>query len=345
MNKYESLFAIFAALGLDFLIGDPVFALHPVRLLGNLACKAETWSRRLLGCESSRVSNGTREKALPILRLRLAGMLSWFIVTIPAACIPLAGHRLLLKCGFMPVFIWDSLIIWASFAIKDLVQHAREVTLALERDVLENKGGTQPHHGRKAVSLLVGRDPEKLDSEGVARACIESVAESSVDSIASPLLYAVLLGPWAALLYRAINTMDSIFGHKNDRYRYFGWWAARSDDVANFIPARFSALAACLCASFVGGSILEAWNIFITYRKAHESPNSGHPEAAYAGVLNLKLGGPTWYPEGLVDKPWIHPEGKAPDTSDIARALRLLYWNTAVTILVLSLCFLAFAVL
>lgn len=342
MNKYEPFFAIFIAFGLDTLIGDPVFALHPVRLLGNLAYKAEAWSRRLLSCESFTVPHGPLASPQHSLRLRLAGMLTWFIVIIPAICIPLAGRLLLQTWGFIPVLIWDSLVIWASFALKDLVQHARRVALALERDALEPNGATQPQYGRKAVSLLVGRDPEKLDLEGVSRACIESIAESSVDSIASPLLYAMLFGPWAALLYRAINTMDSLFGHKNERYRYFGWWAARSDDVANFVPARLASLWACVCSVLVGGSIRDTWRVFVSYRKAHESPNSGHPEAAYAGALNLRLGGPTWYSDGLVDKPWIHPEGKAPGITDIEKAIRLLYWNTTATVFFLTLLSLAF---
>ena len=345
MNKYEPLFAIFIALGLDTLIGDPVFALHPVRLLGNLAYKAEAWSRRLLRCESFTVPHGLEKSPRHSLKLRLAGMLAWFIVIIPAICIPLAGRLLLLKWGFIPVLIWDSLVIWASFALKDLVQHARRVALALERDALDQNGATHPQYGRKAVALLVGRDPEKLDSEGVSRACIESIAESSVDSIASPLFYGMLFGPWAAMVYRAINTMDSLFGHKNERYRYFGWWAARLDDVANFVPARLSSLCACVCAPLVKGSSREAFRVFLAYRKAHESPNSGHPEAAYAGVLNLRLGGPTWYSEGLVDKPWIHPEGKASRTADIERAIRLLYWNSAVTVFFLSLLYLLSAIL
>lgn len=312
------------ALLLDALIGDPPVPWHPVRLLGHLAAWAEKIARRLFCGGFGMVS-----KASPV-RLRLAGMLAWFLVVIPAAMLPVLFHRALVSLGPLPAILGDSLVIWASFAIKDLVLHARRVQDALELD-----GEGNPVQGRQAVSMLVGRDPDRLDREGVARACIESVAESSVDSIASPLFFAIVFGPWAAFLYRAINTMDSLFGHKNERYRYFGWWAARSDDIANFIPARLSSLLACICAPLVGGHIRHALGVFFAYRKAHESPNSGHPEAAYAGALNLKLGGPTWYPEGLLQKPWINDQGRAATPADIRRAIRLLYANTALTVLLL----------
>lgn len=332
------LLALFCALILDALIGDPVFPLHPVRLLGNLAVWAESWTRRMFRCQLD--DSGTSAAGSSPVRLRIAGIAAWLLVALPAACIPLVLHSLLKKLGPLPVFLADSLIIWASFAIKDLAKHAKRVQNALEQD-----GEGPPLQGRRAVSMLVGRDTEKLDKQGVARACIESIAESSVDSVASPLLYAILLGPWAAFLYRAINTMDSLFGHKNERYRYFGWWSARSDDVANLIPARLSAFLACVAAPLVGSRVQAALRIFFIYRNTHESPNAGHPEAAYAGVLNLRLGGPTWYREGLIEKGWIHPTGREPSPQDISRAIRLLYWNAAECILILCLFILVSAIL
>ena len=337
-SPLHRMFTLLSALVLDSLIGDPVFPFHPVRLLGNFAVWAETWSRRLFRCQFDG-SNTTAADTSP-LRLRIAGLVAWFVVSLTAVCVPLIIHTLFKRLGCLPVFLADSLIIWASFAIKDLVVHAKQV-----QDGLEQDGDGPPLKGRQAVSMLVGRDTEKLDTKGVARACVESIAESSVDSMASPLLYAALLGPWAALLYRAINTMDSLFGHKNSRYRYFGWWAARTDDVANFIPARLSGFLTCLFAPLFGSKVQTALRIFLVYRKTHESPNAGHPEAAYAGVLDLRLGGPTWYREGLVEKGWIHPLGKNPAPQDINRAIRLFYLNAAGYNLILCLLLLLSAIL
>jgi adenosylcobinamide-phosphate synthase len=320
----ERLGSVGTALLIDLLIGDPVFPWHPVRIIGKLAQRAETISRKLFTCEVDHPNPTYKEQQ----RLRCAGVLAWMLVMIPATVFPLFIHVLLNSFGYIPAILGDGMIIWASFALKDLAFHAKKVYHALAED--ENG---PLYQGRIAVAHLVGRDPEKLDTEGVARACVESIAESSVDSIAGPLFYAIVFGPWASMAYRAINTMDSLFGHKNTRYKFFGWWSARSDDVANFVPARIASFLGCLCAPLVGGRVGSALNIFWHYRKAHESPNAGHPEAAYAGILHLRLGGPTWYPEEKIDKPWINPHGNRVDASDIVKALSLLYWNSAITII------------
>jgi adenosylcobinamide-phosphate synthase len=215
-----------------------------------------------------------------------------------------------------------ALIVWASVAPRDLARHALRVKAALEADLAE--GDAEPRRGRAAVAMLVGRDVSRLDYAGVARACVESVAESSVDGAAAPLFWALLLGPWAAFAYRAANTMDSMFGHKDGRYYSFGLVAARADDALNWVPARIAGLLACLGAPAVGGRVGLALRVYRRYRSAHESPNAGHPEAAYAGALGLRLGGPTAYAEGLIRKPWMLPEGRDAGPEDIGRALRLL---------------------
>ena len=136
---------------------------------------------------------------------------------------------------------------------------------------------------------------------------------------------------WAAFAYRAVNTMDSMFGHKDERYLHFGLVPARADDVANWLPARISSILACTLAPLVGGSASSAFHSFFRWRLAHESPNAGHPESAYAGALGLRLGGPSRYAEGVIDKPWINPTGGEARALDIARATRLMYAQTVLS--------------
>ncbi|MBU0934485.1 MAG: cobalamin biosynthesis protein [Spirochaetes bacterium] len=185
--------------------------------------------------------------------------------------------------------------------------------------------------------MIVGREVSKLDSTGCCRAAIESVAESSIDGAAAPLFWAAVLGPWGAFLYRAINTMDSLFGHKNERYRWFGFTAAKMDDFFNVIPARLSSLLAILLAPAVCGSSTKGLRIFKKERLHHASPNAGHPEAAYAGILGIRLGGPIRYAEGPLEKPWFNAAGNACEPADITRSVRLMFVQTGCSALLFLL--------
>lgn len=320
--------AIAGGLVLDALIGDPAVSWHPVRSLGRLAEAAEKASRRLFGAPALAAEAGRSVARPSSLRARLAGAFAWLFVAgaggatawLLCACAR-AAHPALGSAA-------DALVVWASIAPADLAAHAGRVGRALDRDA-ERDGG--PALGRRAVSMLVGRDVSGLDYSGVARACVESVAESSVDGAAAPLFWAALLGPWAAFAYRAVNTMDSMFGHKDDRYRDFGLVPARADDVANWLPARVSSVVACAAAPLVRGSARAALGSFLRWRLAHESPNAGHPESAYAGALGLRLGGPSRYAEGVIDKPWINPDGRDASPADIGRAVVLMYAQTVLS--------------
>lgn len=309
-----------AALGLalDAAVGDPAFAWHPVRLIGRLAARAEAVARRRVAPGAGPCVPGERRDR----RLVAAGALAWAAVMAASTAAAILLERAAAAAHPALGLAAGALIVWASVAPRDLARHARRVRSALEADLAE--GAAEPRRGRAAVAMLVGREVSKLDYAGVARACVESVAESSVDGAAAPLTWALLLGPWAGFAYRAANTMDSMFGHKDGRYYSFGLVAARADDALNWAPARVSGFLACLAAPAVGGSVARASRAFFEYRRAHESPNAGHPEAAYAGALGLRLGGPTAYAEGVVDKPWMLPEGRDAGPEDIGRALRLL---------------------
>lgn len=310
--------ALALGLALDAAIGDPSFDWHPVRLIGRLAARAEAHARRLNAPSAGPCVPGGRRSR----RLVAAGALAWAVVMAASIAAALLLERAASAAHPALGLAAGALIVWASVAPRDLARHALRVKAALEADLAE--GAAEPRRGRAAVAMLVGRDVSRLDYAGVARACVESVAESSVDGAAAPLFWALLLGPWGGFAYRAANTMDSMFGHKDGRYYSFGLVAARADDALNWAPARIGGLLACFAAPAVGGKLGPALRAFVKYRAAHESPNAGHPEAAYAGALGLRLGGPTAYAEGVVDKPWMLPEGRDAGPEDIGRALRLL---------------------
>lgn len=355
--------ALALGLGLlmDALIGDPVFNWHPVRLIGNLAAYMEDFCRRLYGLSyPADASAGPGRSATPVgselasgqvpspgtrpePRAVAAGTLAWILTLGISAGIALAVSRLASSVHPITGLAFDAAVIWASVAPRDLASHALGVKQALLRDQLDRRGQSSsirqgPVHGRAAVAMIVGRDVSVLDEAGVARACIESVAESSIDGVAAPIFWAALLGPWAALAYRSINTMDSMFGHRNTRYFSFGLMAARADDLANWLPARLSSILACLVAPAAGGNSRGAFSSFFRYRLSHASPNSGHPEAAYAGAFGLRLGGPVRYPEGLADKPWLNPGGRNAGVMDIFRAARLMYLQTLVSAITFLAC-------
>ena len=183
-------------------------------------------------------------------------------------------------------------------------------------------GGLEP--GRAAVARIVGRDPQSLDAHGVARAAIESLAENFADGVVAPIFWYVLLGLPGLLVYKTVNTLDSMIGYRNDRYRAFGWASARLDDVLNLIPARLAGLILVLAAPFVPkGRPVAAMVTMVTESGHHRSPNSGWPEAAAAGALGLALGGPRKYPGLVVDEKWIGSGRARAEIADIHRALHL----------------------
>lgn len=322
--------AVALGLALDAAIGDPAFAWHPVRLIGRLAARAEGFARRLIAPGAGPCVPGGRRSR----RLAAAGALAWAAVMAATTAAALLLERAAAAAHPALGLAAGALVVWSSVAPRDLALHARRVKAALEAELAE--GAAEPRRGRAAVAMLVGRDVSRLDYAGVARACVESVAESSVDGAAAPLFWALILGPWAGLAYRAANTMDSMFGHKDGRYYSFGLVAARADDALNWAPARLAGFLACLAAPAVGGRVGTALRVYRTYRSAHDSPNAGHPEAAYAGSLGLRLGGPTAYAEGLAQKPWMLPEGRDPGPEDIGRAIRLLTWQSALFLAILT---------
>ncbi|MEN8140757.1 MAG: adenosylcobinamide-phosphate synthase CbiB [Thermodesulfobacteriota bacterium] len=297
---------IIIALGLDQVLGDPRWLPHPVRLIGWLQLRLEGLTRLLLPG-----------------RARLAGIITTSVTLLLVA--GLSGGLLLLAGLYSPL-AHDTLailILYTCFAGRDLDRHARRVAEALRAGNLEQ--------ARARVGLIVGRDTTALDWSGVARAAVESVAESLVDGVCAPIFYAVIGGPVGALLYKAINTGDSMFGYKNERYQEFGWGPARLDDLANYVPARLTALVMPLAAAILGLRAKRAWRVMLRDHGKHPSPNAGLPEAAMAGALGVSLGGPAVYGGQEHVKPLLGDPGRPLTAQHIGLALRLM-WVTMILV-------------
>jgi len=299
-------YQILIAIVLDQLLGDPRRLPHPVRLIGAACVTCERLSRAVLPPFAAGLST-------VILVLGLTVATTWGVI---------AGATLLHTWLGNAASIF---LIYTTIAACDLARHSTEVYTALRE-------GNLPE-ARKRVGMIVGRDTADLDEAGITRGAVESVAESMVDGVTAPLFFAVLGGPMAAMLYKAVNTMDSMFGYKNERYLKFGWAAARLDDLANFIPARLTSLmipaAAFLLRLDAKGSLF----ILLRDRLRHASPNSGHTEAAVAGALGVQLGGPNIYFGQVVEKPAIGEATRPIEPRDILRANRLMRLSSAIALL------------
>ncbi len=301
---------ILAAFALDLLIGDPGWFPHPVRLIGAFAQLSEKPLRRL------------------IVDPRLAGILAVCLVVGAAGL----GAFILVKCAaWLHPAAGDAvsvLLLYTSFAARDLMRHSRRVYAALKNDDLAG--------ARRCVGMLVGRDTEVLDEPGVIRATVESVAESTVDGVTAPIFFAAVAGPVGAIMYKAINTLDSTFGYKDDRYLLFGWASARLDDVANYVPARLTAPIIALAAAVSGFSPRQSIRIIMRDGRKHDSPNAGLSEAAVAGALGVQLGGLNYYSGVPCEGPRIGDPLRMLQRRDIIAA-NLLMLETSVFCLVLLL--------
>lgn len=301
---FAALLALLAgAILLDWLIGDPPWLWrvlpHPVVMIGKLIGFLEKRLNRI------RFSDGLR---------RFYGILTVLIVVGLSALVGWALHRYTAQFRFG--WIAELVLVAILLAQRDLFDHVRRVRQGLI------KGGVEG--GRAAVSHIVGRDPASLDSYGVARAGIESLAENFADGVVAPAFWYVMFGPAGILAYKAINTLDSMIGHRSPRYVNFGWAAARLDDLANLIPARLSGLFIALGALFIPkASMGKALMTIGRDAGKHRSPNAGWPEAAMAGALDLALAGPRRYGSEVVNDPWIGKGRAKCNAQDMRRALML----------------------
>ena len=310
----QSLAALIIGSILDFILGDPRGLWHPVQGIGWVISRLERILRRIFpsGKTGERWAGGL----LVILTLLISVGLPALLLFLLSSIHPLLSF--LLSC----IFCWQML------AAKSLRVESMKVQEALEQEGLEA--------GRRAVSMIVGRDTRDLTEEGVIKAAVETVAENTSDGVTAPLFYMILAGPLGGIAYKAVNTMDSMVGYKNETYQYFGTCAARLDDAANFIPARLSALFMIAAAFLAGYDGKNAWRIFKRDRKKHKSPNAAHTEAVMAGALNVRLAGDACYFGKLFKKPFIGDDIRPVERQDIARACRLEYATALLQLLVLG---------
>jgi adenosylcobinamide-phosphate synthase len=294
---------------LDLLIGDPYCLPHPVRWIGKLI---DYLTNKLLKQEYTSKKKNRNGLILVILVI--------------LATIVISGSILVVSYTINSYFgiIIESVMSYQCLASKGLYTESMKVYRALKERGLEA--------GREAVSMIVGRDTASLDEIGVTKAAVETVAENTSDGVIAPMIYLAIGGPILGMAYKAINTMDSMIGYKNDRFYDFGKYAAKLDDIVNYIPARISALLMIFSCMFLGSgfSMSNAFRIFKRDRFNHASPNSAQTESACAGALGIRLAGPASYFGKIVDKPFIGDELRAVELEDIKRANKLMLTTSVI---------------
>ncbi len=294
---------ILTAFALDLTLGDPARLPHPVRLIGGMIRAAE---KTLRGFTSSPAS----EKA--------AGLFLVIAIVLPVYAI---SHIIILyafKASSLTGIFVSALMAYFTLAARGLGDAA---TAVLRRLDAGDAAGA-----RTELSMVVGRDTENLDEREIVRAAVETTAENTSDGVVAPLFYLALGGPALAMAYKAINTLDSMVGYRNERYLYFGRASAKMDDVANFIPSRITAALICLAAGLLPGfSCGRALKILFRDGRSHPSPNSGYPEAAMAGALGVRFGGPSTYAGRISQKPYIGDDINDLHKKNIALSVRLMY--------------------
>lgn len=308
--KFHSM-ALLAGCILDWLMGDPYWLFHPIRFMGNMISALEARLRRLFP-EHLLLAGGV-----------LAGFMCLFWTLIPVLGF-LGIYRGLLFFGIQRHWIYICLFVLESFfcgqllAARSLQTESMKVCSALKEGDIEK--------ARKAVSMIVGRDTAVLDRDGIARAAVETVAENTSDGVIAPFFFMAVFGPAGGFFYKAVNTMDSMVGYKNETYLLFGRAAAKLDDAVNWLPARLSGMLLAAAAWLLPGMDgKNAWRIFKRDRFNHASPNSAQGEAACAGALHLRLAGDAWYFGTLYKKPYIGDDDRPIRPDDIKGVCSLMF--------------------
>ena len=298
-----TVWAVLGGFELDAIFGDPAWLPHPVVYMGKAISRLEKFLRTRLPKtpQGELLGGAVLAFCLPVGTLLLTGLVCWGAAML---------HPLL---GLAVQMFWCG----QALAAKGLAQESTNVYRELVKPDLPA--------ARRAVSRIVGRDTQDLTLEGVTRAAVETVAENASDGVIAPLLYMLIGGAPLALTYKAINTMDSMLGYKNEKYLYFGRCAAKLDDAANWLPSRLAALLWVAAAALTGNSARGAWRIWRRDRRRHASPNSAQTESACAGALGVQLAGPAYYFGEYYDKPTIGDPLREIEPRDILRANRMMY--------------------
>ena len=286
---------------LDFLIGDPYWFPHPIIYIGKLIKFLENFFRKR--CKSEKM-------------LKLSGG----IIVIVVMCLSFLIPYFILY--FVRNLFWihhalNIIIIWTTLAARCLHKEGIKIYESLKNGDLED--------ARIKLSYIVGRETSELTEKEIIRADIETIAENTADGVIAPLLFAMIGGAPLAMLYKGVNTMDSMLGYMNEKYKYIGFFPAKTDDVFNYIPARITGILICLAAPIVKGNIFQSFKIMMRDRKNHKSPNCGYPEAAVAAALRIQIGGTNTYFGDVVIKPTIGDPMKELSRSHIKYTIVIMY--------------------
>lgn len=308
---FRMLVPVILGMILDFLFGDPRWMYHPVRLIGHLI----TYTERIIRSCLPKSKNGER----------IGGGILVVIVAAVSTAVPLGILHFAYAGNVWFGIGIESFMCYQILAARSLQKESDRVYLALKNEGIEA--------ARKSVSMIVGRDTENLDEEGVTKAAVETVAENTSDGVIAPLCYLFLGGAVLGFTYKAINTMDSMVGYQNEKYQYFGTAAAKLDDIVNYLPARISALLMICTAFLMGMNGKNAWKIFIRDRYNHKSPNSAQTESVMAGALGVQLAGDAWYFGTLHKKPTIGDPIRKIEMEDIRRSHKLMFGTEILAVL------------
>ena len=295
---------------LDFFIGDPYKLPHPIRLIGKLISFLEKKVRKRF---DDLFAGGM---ILSLTVIILPTIISFLIVFV--------SYKISIVLG---VAI-ESVLCFYLIAARCLCRESKKVYTAIKNNDIEA--------GRKAVSMIVGRDTDKLDKDGIIKAAVETVAENASDGVCAPMLFMGLGGAPLGFLYKAVNTLDSMIGYKNDKYILLGRFAAKLDDVLNFIPSRLTALLFIIVSPIIKADMKNAFRIWRRDRFNHASPNSAQTESACAGALHIRLAGDAYYFGKLYKKPYIGDDDRKIDNKDIIKANKLMYLSSGAMLIIAS---------
>lgn len=308
-----NLLSIYTGYILDLIIGDPYSFPHPVKFIGKLINFVEKQIRKITKSDKG---------------LKIAGFVLWFIVVGVTFSITFTICQLF-RFNKIAYFIVNSILIYTTLATKCLKDEAVKIYKVLKTGDIEKS--------RIQLSYIVGRDTTTLNEKEIVRATVETVAENTVDGIIAPLFYAFIGGAPLAMAYKAINTLDSTVGYKNEKYYYLGYASAKIDDIANYIPARIGVILLSIGSLFVGFNFKDALKIGIRDRKNHKSPNCAFSEGAVAGALGIQLGGTNIYFGKAVYKPTIGDKKREIEIEDIVRTNKIMYSSSIISIIIFTI--------
>ena len=293
---------LICAILLDLLIGDPYWFKHPVIYIGKLIKFLDKLGRKI--CKTHK-------------QIKIFGGVIVVIVAFSSFLVPFIILRISIRVSFGYIIFLNIILLWTTIATRCLHMEGKKVYDSLVKNDIDD--------ARVKLSYIVGRDTKNLSEDEIVRADVETIAENTADGVIAPILYAIIGGAPLAMMYKGINTMDSMLGYMNEKYKYIGFFPAKTDDVFNYVPARITGFLICLAAPIVRGDIIESIKVMIRDRKNHKSPNCAYPEGAVAGAMRVQLGGTNVYFGEKMYKPTIGNKIKDLGKEHIIDTIKLMY--------------------